>query len=426
MFWVHGGGNYAGSTSNPTFDGESLSRRGVVLVSANYRLTVFGFFAHPELTRESAHRASGNYGLMDQIAALRWVRDNIAAFGGDPGNVTIFGQSAGAVDVNVLMTSPLAKGLFHKVIAESGTVTRVPDDATMRMTALGAVMAARSGETYSDALTLADAEKDGERFAAMLQTPAAGSLKHLRGLPAADLLKATAAPRMSIGPANGVIVDGRVLPESPAQMFVAARQHRVPLLVGNNARERTPPEISQQDLIAAVQAMYGPLAPRALTLYGLDSGSSQSPQPDSLYGAQAAQWVVDTMYRCPVVAQLAWHAAAGNIAYEYQFNRAPPGREAAGAVHGAEVPYVFGTIGAQYAAADREISAAMQTYWTNFAKTGDPNGSGAATLPRWPAFDQVKKGYLEFTDNGPVPREGLRRPYCDLYVENMKRLETRR
>src|SRR5512142_1025447 len=124
MVWFHGGGNYAGTASGNNFDGESLARRGVVLVTANYRLTVFGFLAHPELTKESQHHASGNYGLMDQIAALKWVRDNIAKFGGDPRNVTIFGQSAGAVDVNVLMTSPQAQGLFHKVIAESGTVSR--------------------------------------------------------------------------------------------------------------------------------------------------------------------------------------------------------------------------------------------------------------------------------------------------------------
>src|ERR1051326_1468189 len=141
MVWFHGGGNYAGTASGSNFDGESLARHGVVVVTVNYRLTVFGFFAHPELTKESPHHASGNYGLMDQIAALKWVRDNVSKLGGDPQNVTVFGQSAGAVDVNVLMASPEAKGLFQKVIAESGTVTRVPDDATMRMTGLGAVMA---------------------------------------------------------------------------------------------------------------------------------------------------------------------------------------------------------------------------------------------------------------------------------------------
>jgi len=407
MVWFHGGGNYAGTASGSNFDGESLARHGVVLVTANYRLTVFGFFAHPELTKESPHHASGNYGLMDQIAALKWVRDNISKFGGDPANVTIFGQSAGAVDVNVLMTSPQAKGLFHKVIAESGTVTRVPDDATMRMTGLGALMAPRSGDTYSDALTLAEAEKAGE-------TAFPGSLKQLRSVPAADLLKTTAAPRMSIGPANGIIVDGWIFPKPPAEVFARGEQQRIPLLIGNNSRERTP-QVTTEELTKAVNAMYGPFASRAFALY-------TSSAPDPLYGSSAAQWVVDTMYRCPVVVQLNWHAAAGNSGYEYQFDRAAPGREAAGATHGAEVSYVFGNLGANYAASDREISAAMQQYWTNFAKNGDPNGAG---LPPWPKFDTAARGFMEFTDNGPVAREGLRRAFCDLYVENIKRLMPR-
>ena len=240
MFWMHGGGNYGGSTGSPNFDGESLARHGVVLVSASYRLTAFGFFAHPELTRESPHHASGNYGLMDQIAALQWVRANIARFGGDPGNVTIFGQSAGAVDDTVLMTSPLAKGLFQKVIAESGTVTRNPDAATLAMTALGPLMPVKSGDvTYSDAPALAEAEKSGEEL------PLSGDRACLsRSLPAADILKATASPRKSIGPANGVVVDGWVLPRAPAEVFATGHEHRVPLLAGNNARERTPPRHS--------------------------------------------------------------------------------------------------------------------------------------------------------------------------------------
>jgi len=407
MVWFHGGGNYAGTASGNNFDGESLARRGVVLVTANYRLSVFGFLAHAELTKESPHHASGNYGLMDQIAALKWVRDNISKFGGDPANVTIFGQSAGAVDVNVLMTSPQAKGLFHKVIAESGTVSRAPDDATMRMTGLGAVMSPRSGDTYSDELTLAEATQAG---AAMFP----GSLKQLRALPAAELLKITAAPRMSIGAANGIIVDGWILPKAPAEAFARGEQQRVPLLIGNNSRERTP-QTTNEDLSKAVDAMYGPFASRAFAMY------TQS-APDALYGNAGAQWVVDTMYRCPVVVQLNWHAAAGNPGYEYQFDRAAPGREAAGATHGAEVSYVFGNLGPNYAATDREISTAMQQYWTNFAKTGDPNGTG---MPKWPKYDAAARGFIEFTDNGPVAREGLRRPYCDLYVENARRLMPR-
>jgi para-nitrobenzyl esterase len=394
MFWMHGGGNYAGTAGNPNFDGESLARRGVVLVSANYRLTAFGFFAHPELTRESPHHASGNYGLLDQIAALEWVRANIERFGGDPGNVTIFGQSAGAVDATVLMTSPLAAGLFHKVIAESGTVTRNPDAGTLAMTALGPVMPVKGGDvTYSDAPGLAEAEKNGQ---ALLS----GSLRDLRALPAADILKATAALRRSIGPANGIVVDGWVLPRPPAEVFATGRELPVPLLAGNNARERTPPRTAPEDLNKAMEAMYGPLAARAALLYTYTA-------PDPLYGEADAQWVVDTMYRCPVVAELAWHAAAGNPAWEYQFDR--------GVAHGAEVPYVFGTLKSP-GDADRRISDSMQEYWTNFAKTGNPG---------WRAFSEPARSYIEFTSDGAVAADGLRAPFCGLYIENVKRLMQR-
>ena len=413
MFWIHGGGNYGGTASSANFDGESLAHRGVIVVTANYRLTIFGFFSHPELTRESQNRASGNYGLMDQIAALKWVRDNIARFGGDPANVTVFGQSAGAVDANVLMTSPLAAGLFQRVIAESGTVTRNPDAATMNMTALGAVMKVKSGPvTYSDAPLLLEAEQRGEALAASLNAPVPGSLKFLRGLPAAELLKPAAAPQMSVGPANGVVVDGYVLPKPPAEVFVTGKQLKLPLLIGNNSRERTPPNVTAADVSAAAAAMYGPLADRAAKLYPADAS-------DPLYGNQAAQWVVDTMYRCPVVAQLNWQVAAGNSGYEYQFDRATPGREALGSTHGAEVPYVFGVLGPQYKDPDRAASAAIQEYWTNFAKTGDPSFVGQV---RWPRYDASARGYIEFTDAGPVAKEGLRRPFCDLYIDNVKRL----
>jgi para-nitrobenzyl esterase len=217
---------------------------------------------------------------------------------------------------------------------------------------------------------------------------------------------------MSIGPANGIIVDGWIFPQPPAQVFAQGQQQRVSLLIGNNSRERTPPQVTAEELSQAMAAMYGPFASRASGLY-------RSSTADPLYGTTPAQWVVDTMYRCPVVAQLAWHAAAGNTGYEYQFDRAAPGREAAGATHGAEVGYVFGALGANYIQADRDLSDAIQQYWTNFAKTGDPNGGN---LPKWPKFDAAARGYIEFTDNGPVAREGLRRPYCDLYIENMNRL----
>jgi para-nitrobenzyl esterase len=402
MFWIHGGGNYGGTASTDNFDGQSLARHGVVVVTVNYRLGIFGFFAHPELTRESPHHASGNYGLMDQILALEWARDNIARFGGNPKAVTIFGQSAGAVDANVLTTSPLAKGLFQLAIAESGTVTRNPDAATLGMTALGAVMQVKSGPvTYSDAADLGEAQRAGAKLGT--------NIAALRALPAADLLKLVTGPQMAIGPANGVVVDGWVLPKAPAEVFAKGKEMRVPLLIGNNARERTPPDTRPDDLTKATQAMYGPLAQRAFSLYRF----TDALDPDPLYGGAPAQWVVDTMYRCPVVAQLLWHTAAGNAGYEYQFDLPARGRESLGSVHGAEVPYVFGKMG------DNPVSEAIQQYWTNFAKFGKPTGSG---LPQWPKFESAAQGYIEFTEAGPVAREGLRRPFCDMYVENVKRL----
>jgi para-nitrobenzyl esterase len=163
--------------------------------------------------------------------------------------------------------------------------------------------------------------------------------------------------------------------------------------------------------------MYGPLAPRALTLYDFAGGKT-----DPLYGSPAAQWVVDTMYRCPVVMQQTWHAESGSTAYEYQFDHAPPGREAIGATHGAELPYVFGIANPRWTDVDRNVSAAMQMYWINFAETGNPNGS---SLPPWPRFTSESSGYIEFTDAGPIAHEGLRRPYCDVYVDNVKRLLAR-
>ncbi len=407
MFWIHGGGNYAGTASTASFDGSSLARRGVVVVTSNYRLTIFGFFAHSDLTGESPHHASGNYGLMDQIAALKWLRENIRQFGGDPTNVTVFGQSAGAVDANALMTSPLARGLFRRVIAESGTVTRNPDAATLAMTALGSVMTVKNGPpTYSDAPELVEAEKNGQALIGE-------SIQAARAMSAADLLKAVAGPQRSIGPANGVIVDGWVLPRAPVEIFAKKEQQPIPLMIGSNSRERTPPDTTADEIDRAMKAMYGPLASRALALYPLAAPF------DPLYGGRAAQWVVDTMYRCPVVAEALWHVAAGNPTYEYQFDHTPPGREGLGAVHGAEIPYVFGRAVGQQRPAEREISDALQRYWTNFAKTGDPNGTA---LPQWPRFDASRRSYIEFTDNGPVAHEGLRRSYCDLYVENVRRL----
>jgi para-nitrobenzyl esterase len=394
MLWIHGGGNFAGASSDAIFDGESLARRGVVLVSANYRLGVFGFFAHPELTAESTHHASGNYGLMDQVAALKWVHDNIARFGGDRRNVTIFGESAGSLDINVLLTSPLTKGLFARLIGESGPVVAPPP--------------------------LAEGEKKGLSVAAKLK---ADSLKALRAMPAEDLQKATGQGLSFLGPLLGVVADGWVLPKPPFQVFEAGQEHRVDLLLGTNARELTQPFFPVEGLYQVIATQFGPLTSRALGVYGIKDG--QEPQPDPVYGSAMAQWATDSQFRCGTVAQLIWHSRAGNTAYQFQFSRVPPGREAVGAAHGSELPYVFGTLAIagraanapKYDSVDETLSDQMQGYWTNFAKSGNPSGE---SLPGWPKFDPSARAYIDLSANGRVVREGLRREACDLFIENIK------
>ena len=214
MVWIHGGGNVAGSGNE---NGESLARHGVVLVSFNYRLGVFGFLAHPDLTAESPDHASGNYGLMDQIAALQWVQENIKKFGGDPANVTIFGESAGAMDVNLLMASPLAKGLFHRVIAESGSILLA-----------------------GGAAPLSEAEQRGVKFAELADLGSgAGAVKALRAASVEHLLEAFGkfAGPSGVPASLMVAVDGRVLPKSPAEVFASGKQIPAALIIGINARE---------------------------------------------------------------------------------------------------------------------------------------------------------------------------------------------
>jgi para-nitrobenzyl esterase len=405
MVWIPGGGNFSGGSTDVAFDGASLARRGVVLITLNYRLGSFGFFAHPALTRESPHHASGNQGLLDQIAALKWVRDNVAKFGGDPRNVTIFGESSGAFDVSVLMTSTLSKGLFLRVIGESGTVLD------------------RIG---GDPLPLSQAERRGEALARDWKVPAGASAKDLREVSADDVLKAEpkyvgTASISTTFPYLGVAMDGHVVPKNPADVFDTGRQHRVALLLGHNARDRFPGTTSPTDLKKAIDEAYGPIAGRAQSLY---LGAT-----DPLYGTPADQWNTDTSYRCSTVAQLLWHSAAGNPAFEYEFARVPPGREALGATHGLELSYVFGTLdrgirvffgpSARPTAVDAQVSQVMQEYWTNFAKTGNPNGG---QLPAWPKFEVSSRAYIQFTDAGPIAKEDLRRPFCDLFIENVKRL----
>ena len=390
MVWVHGGGNTAGSGVEALFNGEVLARHGVVVVNVNYRLGVFGFFAHPGLTKESPHHAAGNYGLADQIMALHWVQDNIAKFGGNPANVTIFGESAGASDVNALIASPLTKGLFVRVIAQSGPVGAQP--------------------------SLADSEKRGVDFAAKLGFTGDDALAKLRALPDTELMEKAAQG----GRDWELTWTAGCFRSRPRKIYAEGREQKVALLIGNNSQEMQP-RGAPGDIRQMISQRYGPLADRALAAYGVNGANE--PQPDPENGTVMLQFTTDNSFRCGTVQELIWHTAAGNPGYEYQFSRTVHGQEALGAPHASEIPFIFGTLSVwqnmrKYNDSDQQYAPQMQEYWTNFAKTGDPNGG---KLVKWPKFDATARAYMDFTDAGPVAKEGLRRQVCDLFMENQKR-----
>jgi len=389
--WIHGGSNTAGSGEAAGFDLRTLVRRGLVLVTINCRLGALGFLAHPELTRESPHHASGNYGLMDQIAALRWVQANIDNFGGDKDNVTVAGQSAGSFDISLLMTSPRAKGLFHRAIAESG---------------------AASG--FGGPVTAERAEETGRKLAAHMIAPDEGAIPFLRTAHVDEILRA--GRTASGGDRTGLetSVDGWVLPKRPAEVFAEGRSVAVPLIVGSNAQETGGPNAAAQ-LRAAIRRFYGDLAEGALKLYGL-AGEGEG-RTDPLYGGPGTQWSTDTGFRCPATVEAEGHAAAGHPTYQYEFEHPQPGRQAT--AHSSELNFLFGTWAGnvELAAIDLKLSEQMQAYWTNFARTGDPNGEG---LPPWPKFSVKSPEYLAFTDSGAAPKAGMRREFCEVFGQAQK------
>ncbi|HMG88148.1 MAG TPA: carboxylesterase family protein [Terracidiphilus sp.] len=394
MFWIHGGANEGGTASSALYKDGTLVNHGVILVTVNYRLGIFGFLAHPELTAESAHHASGNYGLMDQLLALHWVRDNIALFGGDVNNITVFGQSAGAMDTSMLMTSPLAKGLFQKALAESGAAFTAP------------------------LLPLAQAEQSGTALAKAFNAPSAdGQIKYLRTLSASEMLAAQAklspANRLRVGPD----IDGFVLPQQPVAVFESGQEEHIPFVYGTTTREFGSNQSADQ-LRMAISFVAGAFAGKAIAAYGLANGGQGNPDPK--YGTAADQWSADMIFRCPSVTQAAYHVAAHDPTWEYEFNHAIPGQEAQGAVHSADLPYVFGffpktgNIAGNFTDIDKKLADLMETYWTNFAKNGNPNSSG---LPNWP--QQVNTGtYIQFQQDGKVePADALRAAQCTIYRE---------
>jgi len=385
MVWIHGGAFQVGYGGSKFIDGSGLAAQGVVLVTINYRVNIFGFFAHPALSQESEHHVSGNYGTLDQIAALRWVQKNIAAFGGDPQNVTLFGQSAGAASVCDVMASPLAKGLFVRAIGESmGCFGGMPK--------------------------LADAEQAGAKVAAAVS---ANSIADLRAKPAEELLKVKGA--LGFRP----VVDGYVWPKDAAAIFRDGEQNRVPVIVGSNSDEGTvlgvPPE-SAADFVAMAKRQYKDQADAFLKLFPADTNaealhSFYALQRDTM-AFQERMWARDV-------------ARSGQAAYRYYFSHVaaiPDGtyseqaRNPLGAFHTAEIVYVFRNLDTRpwnFSDADRKISQIMSAYWVNFAKKSNPNGAG---LPKWPVATATNEALLEFGASGtPSVRQGLDTSQLDFF-----------
>ena len=365
--WIYGGAMVEGSTAVPVYDGEGLAAKELVVVTINYRLGVLGFLAHPELSRESDRNSSGNYGLLDQVAALQWVQRNIAAFGGDPQRVTIAGQSAGARSVHCLTASPLAKGLFHRAIAQSG-----------------------SGIGRSTSRPLKDAEQDGVRFAA---SKGAKSLAELRAKSWRELETSTRF---------GVTVDGWYLPMDVDETIAAGKQNDVPTITGMVADEGSSAAaygtIPAGEWQTQVRDRYGDLAAEFLKLY--PSGSPQESRISQILSA----------YEQALVSLHLWggnrQKTARTPLYTYLWDHPEPGPDAEryGAFHTSEVPYVLHSLDKSdrpWTADDRRIEEAMSSYWANFARAGDPNGAG---LAQWAPFRGDQKVTMELGDKaGPLP-----------------------
>lgn len=402
MVWIHGGGFTIGDVTVPRYDGEMLVGRGVVVVTFNYRLGPLGFLAHPALSRESPQRVSGNYGLLDQIAALRWVRDNIAAFGGDPSNVTVFGQSAGASSgAGVLMVSPLARGLFHRVIAQSaGTTGTVGPKPRLRDSYFG----------------LRAAEAEGEAMAP--------DITKLRAMSADEVLaKLPISPTFSTGWHFSPVVDGYVLPDDPGVLLGTSRQAKVPLLIGYNADEANFYRNEAQQTIAAYRDFVGKLFPADV----VDSVLTRYPAAtDSQVAGAVLRMFTDFRFITPTV--LTGRAASKvTDVYMYRFSRVSRLSRSlgGGAAHGTEIPYVWDHITAdesQYEEIDRTVSRAMAGAWVQFAKTGNPN---APSLPQWPAYTAPDYRLLEYGNEIAIS-SNADSPNADLFQQIFETMRRRR
>jgi len=407
MVWIHGGGFILGSSSQSVYDGEPLASQGVVVVSINYRLGVLGFMAHPALSRESPQGVSGNYGLLDMVAALQWVKRNIHAFGGDPGNVTIFGESAGGTAVAVLLVTAPAKDLFHKAIVQSAAWVSGPISHLKRSLYGRMPM-----------------EKFGEKIGA--------DLVALRAKTSDELVKTAGGMNPDAGTSGEMfmpVVDGWALPDDPAVLFPQGKFHNVPVIAGTNGNEAGIPGSPEVKTVAALgeyaRKTYGAMADQMLAAYPAASDA------DALAAAQQAWADLTFLDGTRMVLRAVSKANPKTFAYSFTRVNGVGRRLNWGAFHASEIPYIFGTLpdcvygtsasffgdfsptADSFTEADTKLSQAMSAAWVRFARTGDPNGPG---LTSWPAFAEPQESYLEIGDQ-VVAKKSLRKKQLDFHSE---------
>ena len=397
IYWIYGGGFRGGSTSTPMYDGTHFAKKGVVMVSGAYRVGPFAFLAHPELSRESG-KGSGTYGLSDMIAGLEWVRENIHRFGGDPSNVTIFGHSAGGMAVNMLAASPVASGLFHRAICMSGGSFAPLQTSDEAVTGLGIP-------------SLKVAESDGEAF---LEKLGVSDIKAARALSSEEIQNSLGSGMGGGGIRFRPVADGYVIPSDLYSIYQAGRFNDTPILAGHTSNELGgfggPSKITAAQFEEQIQSQYGPLADTILSAYPHSTDaeaakSSTEMSRDSMFGWSTWTW-----------ARLQSEKGTGK-AYAYYYDHHAP--DADGAGHGSDVPYAFQTLGGgpqgEPKPEDLELSDMISSYWVNFAKTGDPNGSD---LPEWPAFTENDQKVMVFDSEPgarPVPNLEKLKAY-DAYI----------
>jgi para-nitrobenzyl esterase len=411
MMYLHGGGFARGTGSQPLYNTTHLAQRGVALVTINYRVGALGFLAHPELTAESPHRSSGNYGIMDQIMALKWLRENIRQFGGDPNNITIFGQSAGGASVIALMASPLAKGLFHRAIAQSG--------------GYNAAVIRHLSEAYEG---LDSMESLGVGFGERLGVAKANALKELRARPWQEIVAAwekavqtkLAGTKISGGwMLNHVIVDGYVLEQSPGEIFKSGKQHNVPFMTGTTADEGSiMPFLMNLFTVGKyhtyLQKCFGQQWQRVLELYPAQHDSSVAKVLSKLLGdgfVAGARAVARSMSAIQPKTYM-YQLAIPPRVFTFQIPNVKDWKKEFGCYHGAELPYLFHFLPGSMDQ-DKKLSEEIMGYWTRFARSGDPNGNGA---PYWHAYDLSEEKHL-ILDNLIKTSQYLNKDACDIIDE---------